>query len=882
MFHYILNDRGILFLGKSESVSHCFELFDSVSKKWRIFRRKQSFTRTKMIPQNKKLMVYQLMHKRNSQQKKPELSLQEIINMGISNTFGPPAVLINSKEEIIHIKGDINKYFELREGDTGLRILDLARHEIRSTIQVIIHKAKREKQTVISHRNRIKIDDHTDVYVDVYAQPLDFEGIEAGLMLVAFVECQAQNIRQQEADINIDNLREQRIVDLEQELAAVYERLQTTVEELETSNEELQSLNEELQSSNEELQSTNEEFETSNEELQTTNEELSTVNQELQVKSQELSEAHTNLENIFRRIDIPLIVVDRDLRVRCFTPTIGLLFNIMPGDTGQVLTNIGTYITIPNFKKLVESVLETGESKIQIINAESKVYELKIYPYFLENRSIDGALITFYDITISQRRKQEFEALAENAPDIVVRFDTHLRHLYVNKSVEKYTGKSKEDFIGKTNHELGMPKDLVSFWEKEMKQVIESRREHSFEFEFDSLMGKVYFESRVVPEFSVDGRVISLLVISRNITVMKQYMQKFDNILESITDGFFSLDEDLRVTYFNKAAGELLHAEPEKVVGNKLFEVFPEAVGSIFEQQYTNALRTKKKTTFETFFDKGHYTNWYTVRVYPKKEGISVYFQVITAQKKAEIEIKHQKNIFKAIFDNVPIFLLLNEQNSGLFIVNKAFEDTIGWKQDELSFDELLKKCYPDPGYREQVTKYMSAPSNDWKEFNLTTKKGDNLDTRWANLELEDGTFISIGFDVTETNKIEKILRERQKFDSLGTLAGGIAHEFNNMLTVMTNACELIHEDCQDEKEVRQFSDIALKAAIRAKSLTNQILTFSRQSGAEKKIFTSSQRSMNPYNSFGLLSLNRYGLMKNLKQPNTVFLQMRHRLTKLS
>ncbi len=111
--------------------------------------------------------------------------------------------------------------------------------------------------------------------------------------------------------------------------------------------------------------------------------------------------------------------------------------------------------------------------------------------------------------------------------------------------------------------------------------------------------------------------------------------QVFD-ILESISDGFISMDNQLVVIYFNKTAEEMLGRKREEVLGKNLFDAFPEAKGSIFEKKYTEAVRTKKRMSFETYFEVPPYANWYDVRIYPSKNGISVYFLVITEQKQIE------------------------------------------------------------------------------------------------------------------------------------------------------------------------------------------------------------------------------------------------------
>jgi PAS domain S-box-containing protein len=135
----------------------------------------------------------------------------------------------------------------------------------------------------------------------------------------------------------------------------------------------------------------------------------------------------------------------------------------------------------------------------------------------------------------------------------------------------------------------------------------------------------------------------AFLASLRDITQRKQMERalresnaRTNTILESISDGFFSLNKDLVVTYFNAAAERLLGRRSEEVLGRNVFDAFPEAQGSIFEENYRRAIQEQIALSFETYFGPEPYTNWYDVRVYPHADGISVYFQIVTEQKRAE------------------------------------------------------------------------------------------------------------------------------------------------------------------------------------------------------------------------------------------------------
>jgi PAS domain S-box-containing protein len=143
--------------------------------------------------------------------------------------------------------------------------------------------------------------------------------------------------------------------------------------------------------------------------------------------------------------------------------------------------------------------------------------------------NIVGGVLIFQDITARQqtaeviyRREQEFRALVENSPDIIARFDQSLRHLYINPTIERITGIPVATFLGKTNRELEMPESLVDFWETQLRRVFTTAQEQTIEFEVMTLNGLRYFQSRIVPEFSSEGQVVTLLSVTRDISDRKQ------------------------------------------------------------------------------------------------------------------------------------------------------------------------------------------------------------------------------------------------------------------------------------------------------------------------------------------------------------------------
>jgi two-component system CheB/CheR fusion protein len=192
-----------------------------------------------------------------------------------------------------------------------------------------------------------------------------------------------------------------RLTAIQQELQTKEEYLRTANEQLEASNEELTSLNEEMQSVNEELQSTNEELETSKEEMQSLNEELATVNAELQVKMTDLAQTNADMNNLLAGTNIATIFVDRHLRILRHTPNASAIINLVSSDKGRPLSHFApNLVGYDLLVKDVQAVLDTLiPKKLEVQNAAGAWYMMCIHPYRTLDNVIEGAVLTFADIT---------------------------------------------------------------------------------------------------------------------------------------------------------------------------------------------------------------------------------------------------------------------------------------------------------------------------------------------------------------------------------------------------------------------------------------------------------------------------------------------------
>ena len=154
------------------------------------------------------------------------------------------------------------------------------------------------------------------------------------------------------------------------------------------------------------LASINEELETAKEELQSTNEELTTVNEELQNRNEELSKVNSDLSNLLSSVNIPIIMLGNDFKIRRFTPMAEQLMNLIPSDIGRPITDIKANVKTPDLKQAMQRVIDSLEiQEFRVEDNEGRWYSMRIRPYRTIDNKIDGVVIVLLDLD-ARRAKQ--------------------------------------------------------------------------------------------------------------------------------------------------------------------------------------------------------------------------------------------------------------------------------------------------------------------------------------------------------------------------------------------------------------------------------------------------------------------------------------------
>ncbi len=473
LFHYALNQDGYLFLGSSETVGRSPDLFGDVDKKWRVYRRRDTAASAAgAAPRwNAPNTAAAAGGARSPADLAPKGSVRELAERVLLESITPASVLINADGDVLYIHGRTGRYLEPASGEASLNLLRMAREGLRPELTLAVRKAIAQRTLIRYDGLRVKTNPTSlpvgaaggapgpedTVVLNLIVQPVAKPDAGHGLLMVTFEDVTATAQAPSDAASGSDAVEARRALALEQELRTKEEYLQVTVEELQTSNEELKSTNEELQSTNEELQSTSEEVNTAKEELQSVNEELVTVNTELQQKIEELGRANSDLNNLLASTGIGTLFVDHQLRVQRFTPATSRIISLILTDVGRPVSDI--VARFRNYDHLVadvQEVLDTLVPKEALIqHLDGLWYQLRIQPYRTLDNVIEGAVLTFVDVTQQkhlqialQEGEEKLALLFELLPAGVTVLDAEGRVVYTNPAAAAILGQSAASLFG--------------------------------------------------------------------------------------------------------------------------------------------------------------------------------------------------------------------------------------------------------------------------------------------------------------------------------------------------------------------------------------------------------------------------------------------------
>lgn len=458
VFHYALKPDGFLVLGSAENLGPFPELFSALDRKNRVYVKKPRAAHLALGLVGAELVGAKPKAAEPRFQQGPGGSdLEREAQRILLSRYAPAAVIVDTDLRVCHFIGRTGAYLEPASGEASLNLLRMVREGVAFDLRALVQEAKQKGRPVRQEQRRIKLDGGLrEVNLEVI--PLPGTSTEERFFMVVFEPARNAGAAPDHPGGKTASKkahghaasRNGKTGPLRRELDKTKKYLQKVIEGQEAANEELRAANEEILSSNEEFQSTNEELETAKEELQSTNEELITLNEELQNRNADLSVANSDLVNLLGSVNIPVVILDNECRIRRFTPAAERVFNIIPTDVGRRISDLRHTLDVHNLRGMIAEVVDSVTAReVEVRNGEGRWYSLRIRPYKTTDNRIAGAVLALVDIHGLKSSIQHQRRLLELVPDSMVLLDLDLKIALWNKGSESLYGYTQEEAQGK-------------------------------------------------------------------------------------------------------------------------------------------------------------------------------------------------------------------------------------------------------------------------------------------------------------------------------------------------------------------------------------------------------------------------------------------------
>ncbi|MCC7492348.1 MAG: PAS domain-containing protein [Fimbriimonadaceae bacterium] len=848
MFHFGLQPWGLLLLGTSETCAASEALFEPVSTRWRVYRRVNSSAARPARP-------FWRPHEPRTEAPEPppprprSASLGELAQQALLHYHTPAAVVVNRAQTVLWYHGETRPYLEQPDGEPTTDLLSLVRADLRLKLRGALHRATQQGDVATV---QVTTGPHPTA---VAVRPL--EGT-AGLLLVTFAPLPT-------VPAAVPRTDQAAVQQLELELQTTREDLQSTIAQLESSNAALRVAHEEAMSANEELQSANEELETSSEELRSLNEELSSVNGELQQTVSALEAQRSDWANLLRSTEVAALFLDRQLAIKRFTPAMGQLLRVIAGDIGRPLTDLRSDLVDGDLLQDCRLVLdEQAILEREVATTSGDWYLRRTLPYRQPEGPIEGVVLTFAEVTALKHTEQELRA-AQTQVDLAMDAGQVGWWTWSPPTGEVF-------FSAGWGAQLGIPPDQVVHrfdeWERRLHPADRDRTaaalvaytrdpqpEFHLEFRLRHNDGSYrWLVSRAVPQFDAAGVLQRLYGCHLDVTELleaetaaRQGELRYRTVFESNLVAQWLLHGE-RAVDCNEEAARLFGRSRDELLGKSPAELSPatQPDGRPSEEKAREAIAAALAGTPQRF-------DW----VHCKPDGTPVECQIglvcvelgaqqhvlatvldVTASRQAARQLAESEARLQSIMACAPCWIGLLDQHGEILHCNSPdgvvpAEQVVGTRVCDWVTEGLR------PQVEAAVRRLFATRQPQSLETLAQSRRGETWWRLWFSPVETTSPLrhaVLLALDVTEEKlreaeraRTEADLRHANKLEALGRLTGGIAHNFNNLLTVIDGFTDLLLA-VTPEHDPRHADLTEIRvAADRAAELAGQLLAFGRR-----------------------------------------------------
>lgn len=468
------------------------------------------------------------------------------------------------------------------------------------------------------------------------------------------------------------------------------------------------------------------------------------------------------------------------------------------------------------------------------------------------------------DLTDRKTQERELRAVIDAMPALVSFLDTDMVYSFVNKTYRDYWKKGSDEIVGMSIDDL-VGTDAADTIRPYLKKALEGETV-GYEKTLVLPTGERHFHANYIPRYDAMGNITGVLAVVHDITERKQKeldLQKYKEqtqllvqAIESCQVGISLADphsENMPLTFVNKAFEDITGYSREEVLGqNCRFLQGPKTTADSVEGM-RDAIAERRSINMELLnYRKNGTTFWNNINlspVYGEDGALKAYVGTqndITALKEAEGKIRQERDFTRHLIEFSPSPVVGLDANGNTNFVNQAALNVIKYKADEVIGKNWWKEFYPkDDGQVEKLFTAFEKNEGQVKdhEMTLTDKLGEEHLIAWTSINQldEDGNLVQIvgaGTDLTKERERAKTEQERHKLESLGTMAGGIAHEINNALSpILLLSEEHLRKNQNADEDTRADLETVIDYALHARSIVEDVLLYSRQTSRDMSAY---------------------------------------------
>jgi len=386
----------------------------------------------------------------------------------------------------------------------------------------------------------------------------------------------------------------------------------------------------------------------------------------------------------------------------------------------------------------------------------------------------------------------DYRQVAENSHTGIWVIDPQAVTLYANPSMGRMLGFEPQELIGRSAFEFVFEEDRGPF-ERAFAENLARGWRPEMDLRYRRRDGtELWARVSVQPIHGANGAAAALAGMFTDVTdrrVAERELQRMSQRLQGLFEyapmgqAVFEAVPPYRVLAHNRIYQEYWD-EPFRsrgLTGLGVGEYVPNVEQNGILQVYREVARSGEARTLHEFplegLERGRtYWDWHVSPVVEEGMVTALAHTLIEvtsatqnatelARRVAEVtgELHHELETLQQIVDNIPVMLVFYDPGGAFGMVNRAFEERIGWSSSDLKEIDLMEVCYPDPAYRAEVFEYMRQAVPGFRDFRIRTRDGEDLDSAWANVRLSDGSQIGIGIDISERKRTETALRRSEE-----------------------------------------------------------------------------------------------------------------------